>query len=233
MISHVQSLGRDSELGGSKVLWEVSLLCLPSQRTWIFVSTALITSNLALRKRVHLITAISGSCRPTFAIYDENLVGIEFHYFPVSHSINTELPESIWHILARLHMHWSALNCHKPRGVAYPWDGAWQVSCFDETRIILGTGSFKQNARIVEASKFVTRSLSAICLGNSRLLMYSTGMNRQSFWSKFHLIPIFRSRITTKKRSERSIWVTLYLPKTTDEMYELPQLYVVVYTKIS
>lgn len=227
MTSCVQSIGRDSELGGSKVLWEVILLCLMSQRTLIFVSAALITSNLALQKRIHLITEICSSCRPKFAMYDENVVGVELYFISVSYSITAELPESIFHFLARWHINSSALNC------PYPWVGAWQVSCFNETRIILGTGSFKQNARVVEVSKFVTRSLSAICWGSSKLLMYSTGINRQSFWSKFHLIPIFRSRITGKKRPERSMWVTLYLSKTTDEICEFPQLYVVVYTKIS
>jgi len=59
-----------------------------SQTIRIFVSTSLITSNLALRKRIHFITELSGSCHPTFAMYDENLVPFELYYISVSYSIN-------------------------------------------------------------------------------------------------------------------------------------------------
>jgi hypothetical protein len=93
MTSFVQCLGRYSELEGGKV----SLLCLMSQTIRIFVSTALITSNLALRKRIQLITKISCSCHQTFAMYDENLVPVELYYISLSYFIIVELPESIWH----------------------------------------------------------------------------------------------------------------------------------------
>jgi len=40
--------------------------------------------------------------------------------------------------------------------------------------------------------------LSAVCWGCGKLLAQSTGMNRQHFCSKFHLLPIVCSRITCK-----------------------------------
>ena len=40
--------------------------------------------------------------------------------------------------------------------------------------------------------------LSASCWGRSILLMHSTCMIRQYFWSKFHLLPNIRSKITDR-----------------------------------
>lgn len=42
--------------------------------------------------------------------------------------------------------------------------------------------------------------LSATCCGSSTLLMHSSDMNRQCFWSKFHLLLIIFSRITNKNK---------------------------------
>lgn len=42
--------------------------------------------------------------------------------------------------------------------------------------------------------------LSTTCWGHSTLLMHNSDMNRQCFWSKFHLLLIFFSRITDKNK---------------------------------
>jgi hypothetical protein len=40
--------------------------------------------------------------------------------------------------------------------------------------------------------------LSIICWGHNKLLTHSNGMNRQYFWSKFHLLPIFVRKLQAK-----------------------------------
>ena len=52
--------------------------------------------------------------------------------------------------------------------------------------------------------------LSTIYWGHSKLLRHCTGMNRQCFWNKFHLLRY------SQKRSGRSIWVQIQEKKTVE-----------------
>jgi hypothetical protein len=49
----------------------------------------------------------------------------------------------------------------------------------------------------------------AVSWGCGRLRVHSTGINRQCFYSKFHLLPIICSIITGKNDSGCCIWITL------------------------